>query len=263
VQSFVFSPSGDAIAFIADAAPGRQGDLWVAPLAGGAPERLGRRVGEPRWSPAGDRLAWLEGYDPRGRTGRLTVGAPGAKPVAVGENVSDFDLSPDGAVAFLHHVTAGGYSVDLALLRPGRDAAPAPVARGVFGFAFSPDGRWLYYRTACVREGEACDLYRVAVDDPGLAARGGGAAAPPAGARVAEGVKSFEFAPGRPGRLLVAWARKDRAALDLALWEEGKLTAVDTYALPGSVQFLGGDARRLAWAVVDPRRAGVYAADLP
>lgn len=267
VQSFVFSPSSEAIAFVADAAPGRQGDLWVASLAGGAPQKLGQRVGEPRWSARGDRLAWLEDYDPRGRTGRLVAGGPGAKPVAVERNVSDFDLAPDGAaVAFLHHVTAGGYSVDLGLLRLGRDPQPALIARGVFGFSFSPDGRWLYYRTRCVREGEACDLYRVAVADE--AARGADAGAVPAGQGprgelVAEGVKSFEYAPGRPDRLLVAWARKDRVALDLALWEAGKLIAIDTYALPGSAQFLGGDARRVAYAVVDPKRSGVYVADLP
>ena len=262
VQSFLFSPSGGAIAFVADAAPGRQGDLWVASLAGGPPHKLGQKVGEPRWSARGDRLAWLEEYDPRGRTGRLTVGGPGAKAVPVERNVSDFDLSPDGgAVAFLHHVTSGGYSVDLGLQRLGRDSGPIVVARGVFGFSFSPDGRWLYYRTACVREGEACDLYRVALEAQELSAPPAGRGKP-RGELVAEGVKSFEYAPGAPDRLLVSWARKDRVALDLALWEGGKLTAVDTYALPGSIQFLGGDARRLAYAVVDPKRSGVYVADL-
>ncbi|GEJ56214.1 TolB family protein [Anaeromyxobacter diazotrophicus] len=264
VQSFLFSPGGDAIAFVADAAPGRQGDLWVAPLAGGAPRRLGQKVGEPRWSARGERLAWLEDYEPRGRTGRLTLGGLDQKPRPVARNVSDFDLAAGGgAVAFLQHVTAGGYSVDLGLLRPDRDAQPWTVARGVFGFSFSPDGRWLYYRTACVREGEACDLYRVEVGAPAPAGAADGGTAPAKGELVAEGVKSFEFAPGRPDRLLVAWARKDRVALDLAVWEAGKLTAVDTYALPGSVQFLGSDARRLGYAVVDPKRPGVYVAELP
>lgn len=251
VHGFVFSPRGDAIAFVADAAPGRQGDLWVA-AGGGAPVRLGRRVGEPRWSKGGGRLAWLEDYDPRSRTGVLTLGAASEKPAAVARNVSDFDLTADGAaVAYLVHETAGGYSVDLGLARPG--AAPVKVARGVFGFSFSPDGAWLYYRTACVREAEACELERVPVRAP--------AGAPPE--RIAQGVKSYEFAPGRPGRLLLGWARKDRVALDLAVWEGGKLTAVDSSALPGSAGFTGGDATRLHWAVNDPTRAGVYVADLP
>jgi hypothetical protein len=76
-------------------------------------------------------------------------------------------------------------------------------------------------------------------------------------------VKSFDFAPGRPDRLLVSWARKDRVALDLALWEGGKLSAIDTYALPGSAQFLGGDPRRIAYAVIDAKRQGVYVAEMP
>ncbi|MFL5264819.1 MAG: TolB family protein [Anaeromyxobacteraceae bacterium] len=253
VREFSFSPRGDAVAYVADAVPGRQGDLMVA-LAGRAPERLASRVGEPRWSASGERLAWLEEYDPRSRTGALAVAAPGAKREILARNVSDFDLTRDGqAVAYLQHVTAGGYSVDLGLARAG-DRAVA-VARGVFGFSFSPDGRWLYYRTACVREAEACDLFRVPVSGVG--------AADPKPERIAEGLKSFDYAPGKPDRLLVAWARKDRVALDLAVWDGGKLTAVDTYVRPGTAHFVGGDARRVAYAVLDPKRQGVYVAEVP
>ncbi len=291
VQSFLFSPRADAIAFVADAAPGRQGDLWVAPLAGGATVRLAPHVGELRWAALGARLAWLQDYDPRSRTGTLAVGGPAVKAVAIAKNVSDFDLTPSGmSVAYLTHETAGGYSVDLGLARTGEGGLPATVSKGVFGFAFSPDARWLYYRTACIRDAEACDLMRVpaSVSGDSPAHDGGEAgralasaplhsAAPhsgppepsgglPPGARperVGEGVKSFDFAPGRPDRLLVSWARKDRVALDLALWEGGKLSAIDTYALPGSAQFLGGDPVRIAYAVIDPKRQGVYVAEVP
>ncbi len=253
VSSFAFAPGGEAVAFVAGARPGRQGDLWVAGWERG-PARVGRRAGEARWSLDGGRLAWLEDYDPRSRTGTLTTSGRGEKPLAVARNVSDFDLSRDGrTVAYLVHETAGGYSVDLGLARAG-EQAPAKVARGVFGFSLSPDGAWLLFRSRCVREAEACDLSRVPV---------GGSAAARTVERLAEGVKSYEHAPGRPGRLLVSWARKDRVALDLALWEDGKLTAVDTYALPGSAHFLPGDPTRLAYAVVDPRRRGVYLAEVP
>jgi hypothetical protein len=253
VQAFLFSPAGDAIAYVSDAAPGRQGDLWVAPLTGAAPVRLGQRVGEPRWSAQGGRLAWLQDYDPRGRTGSLSVGGVGMKPITVAKNVSDFDLTADGReVAFLHHETSGGYSVDLGLVRLDGATRAEAVAKGVFGFSFSPDARWLYYRTSCVRDGDACDLFRV------------GAGSDPAKPElVAEGVKSFEFAPGRPERLLVSWARRDRVALDLAVWEAGKFTAIDTHALPGSARFLGGDPGRVAYAVVEAKRQGVYVAALP
>ena len=233
---------------------GRQGNLWVA-ARGSAPVRVAQRVGEPRWAADGAHLAWLQDYDPRSRTGTLALSGPGAATTTLSRNVSDFELTRDAsAVAFLVHDTAGGYSVNLGLARAGSAGPPTVVARGVFGFAFSPDGRWLYYRTACTREAEACDLLRI--PSSGLAP-----GSEPE--RVAEGAKSFEFAPGHPDRLLVSWARKDRLALDLALWEGGKLVAVDTSALPGTAQFLGRDPTRLAYALNDPRRAGVYVADVP
>lgn len=254
VQAFAFSKDGAAIAFVADAEPGRQGNLHVRPI-GGPDAILGREVGEFRWATRAARLAWLEGYDPRVRSGALGVGGPGLAPRTFGRNVSEFEISPDGThVAFLEHTTRGGYSVDLALARVDapRGAAPRPVAQGAFGFAFSPDARWLYYRTRCTRNGEACDLERVAVEEAG-------AAKPEA---IAQGVKSFEFDPRDPERLLVTWQRADLAALDVAVWERGKLTAVGRGVLPGSAQFLGPDSRRVAYAVVAPKRAGVYVAEV-
>ena len=272
-RTFAFARDGAALAWVSDAAPGKQGDLQVAKV-GGAPELLGREVGEHRWAAGAARLAWLERYDPRTRTGVLGAGGPGRAPRTFGRAVSDFEISPDGGhLAFLRHTTEGGYSVDLELaavdgaapaaapFAGGADPtppAPAPaatrkVARGVFGFAFSPDSRWLYYRTRCTRQAEACDLERVAVEAaPGAAAE-----------ELAKGIKSFEFDPRDPGRLLVTWQRADLVALDLATWQAGKLLAVDQGALAGSIRFLGPDSRRLAYAVVQPRRAGIYLADLP
>jgi hypothetical protein len=54
----------------------------------------------------------------------------------------------------------------------------------------------------------------------------------------------------------------DRAALDIGVWERGRIVRVDTLVLPGSA-FLVAGTRRVAYAVVDPKRAGVYVADLP
>jgi hypothetical protein len=142
----------------------------------------------------------------------------------------------------------------LAQIDPAGAATPALVATGVFGFAFSPDGKWLYYRTRCVRNAEACDLERVP---------SGGLAPGSAPERIAEGVKSFEFDPRDPARLLVGWQRADLVALDLGVWEQGRMTRVDSAVLPGSAQFLGPDSRRLVYVVVAPKREGVYVAELP
>jgi hypothetical protein len=249
-RSFVFAPDGAALAWISDAAPGKQGDLFVA-APGGASQRLGREVGEYRWAKAAPLLAWLEQYDPRGRSGVLGVGGPAVAPRTFGKNVTESEMSSDGVrVAFLRHTVDGGYSVDL--WAGDVTGEPRKVARGVFGFSFSPDDHWLYYRTRCTRNGDACDLERVAA---------GGAEAKPQ--EIARGVKSFEFDPRDPGRLLLTWQRADLVALDFGVWRDGKLVQVDRGALPGSIRFLGPDSRRMAFAVVQANRAGAYLAVLP
>jgi sugar lactone lactonase YvrE len=255
-RSFAFGPDGKTLAFVAEVLPGKQGNLHLGGL-GRKDAVLAREVGEFRWAADAPRLAWLERYDPRVRAGTLGAGGPDLAPRTVARNVSEFEVSPDGArVAFLQHTTRGGYSVDLGLaqLDPAAATTAATVATGAFGFAFSPDGRWLYYRTRCVRNAEACDLERIPA---------GGLPAGRKPERIAEGVKSFEFDPRDPGRLLVGWQRADLVALDVGVWEAGKLTRVDAAVLPGSARFLGPDSRRLAYVVVDRKRQGVYVAELP
>jgi hypothetical protein len=259
VQSFAFAPGGGAVAFVADLAPGRQGDLWVARLpATGAPappEKLGERVGDYRWAADAPRLAWLEGFDPATRSGALVAGAPGERPARLGEKVSSYEPSPDGArVAFLEHVVQGGYSVDLKLahLAPGAPPRVEEIAKGSFGFAFTPEKDFLWYRAGCVRNGEQCDLYRVPAS--GLAP----------GAKpelLAQGVKSFDFDRRRPGRAVLGWAAP-AGALDVGVWDAGKVTRVDRGALAGSAALLGPDATRLVYAVTEKGREGVYVAEV-
>jgi hypothetical protein len=253
VRAFAFAPDGDAIAFVGNAVPGKQGDLRVR--AGARDLWLGKEVGEFRWAARAPRLAWLEDYDPRVRSGTLGVGGPELARRTLGRNVSDLELSADGKyVAFLQHTTRGGYSVDLLLaaLDAPQGTAPRRIAQASYGFAFSPDARWLYYRTSCTRNGEGCDLTRIALATPDAKPE-----------RIAEGMKSFEFDPRDPERLLVTWKRLDRDALDVAVWQGGKLVTVDTYVLPGSAMFLAGSGTRVAYVVVQEKRAGVYVAQVP
>jgi hypothetical protein len=255
VRAFAFSAEGEALAFAGDVAPGLQGNLYLAVPGQRAPVLLAKEVGDFRWAAKAPRIAWLERYDPRVRSGVLGVGGPGLAPRTFGRNVTDLDLSSDGKfVAFLQHTTRGGFSVDLGLVTTDAPAgtAPASVAHGVFGFAFSPDARWLYYRTRCTRNGEGCDLERVPA---------AGLAKDAKPELIAEGMKSFEFDPRDPARVLVGWQRMDRQALDLGVWQGGKLLRVDQNVLPGSARFLGPDSRRLGYAVIDPRRAGIYVAE--
>jgi hypothetical protein len=259
VQSFAFGAAGSYLAWIADAVPGRQGNLHYGRHAVGGWEDvvLAKEVGEFRWAEKTPRLAWLEGYDPRVRAGRLGVGGEHLPTRTLAQNVSDVEISALGMqVAFLQHTTRGGYSVDLGLAQidPAGASTATTVARGVFGFAFSPDAKWLYYRTRCTRNAEACDLERVPA---------GGLAPGAKPEAIAPGVKSFEFDPRDPSRLLVGWQRQDLVALDIGVWEQGKLTRVDQGVLPGSARFLGPDSRRLAYVVIQPKRQGVYVAELP
>jgi len=248
VGAMAFSRDGAGLAFIAGVAPGKQGDLWVATGAA-RPVRVAQAVGELRWATGAARLAWLEGFDARVRSGAVALGAPGERPAPLAKNVSAFEISPGGdAVAFLEHSSQGGYSVDLKI---GRGGAATSVARGVFGFDFAPGGAEVWYRTSCARNAEACDLWAAPVAEPAKARK------------IADGVKSFEFDRRRSGRVLLGWARQDRVALDLAVWDQGRLTAVDKSAVPGTAVFLAPDSRRLAYAVNDPKRQGLYLAEVP
>ncbi|MGC3996156.1 MAG: hypothetical protein QM767_00890 [Anaeromyxobacter sp.] len=256
VSSFAFEPAGPALAFVAGTTPGHQGDLRLA-APGGPVTLLGKAVGEYHWAAAAPRLVWLERYDARVRSGAVGAGGPGIAPRTFGERVSDAEISPDGkAIAFLQHSTRGGYSVDLAvaLLDAAPGAAARAVAPDVFGFAFSPDGRWLYYRTRCSGgNAEACDLERIP------------AAGPVEGQKpeaIAEAARSFEFAAARPERLLLTWARGD-GLLEVGVWEAGRLTRVDGGVVPGTARLLPPDARRLAYAVAEKGREGVYVAEVP
>jgi hypothetical protein len=262
VHSFTFAPDGSAIAFVADVAPGKQGDLWVARVSGdagrpAAPEKVASGVGEVRWAPRGGALAWLADFEPGMRSGALTVRpSPGAEPVRLATKVSVYEFSSDGrAVAFLEHVIEGGYSVDLRLARLDAGAPRAEtVARGAFGFDFAPEGDFLYYRAGCVQNGESCKLERIP-------AAGLGPGAKPE--HLAEAVKSFEFDRRGSGRLLLTLQRPDGTPLALAVWQGGRLTVIDRGLVAGTAAFLAPDSSRLAYAVSEKGREGVYVATLP
>ncbi len=259
VGSFAFSPDGAWLATVAGVVPGTEGNLVVVPAgpAAGAPADpvpVARAVGPFHWASGASRLAWLEGFDARVHAGRLASAQPGQAPVVHGDRVTAFELSPDGSrIAFVRHVTEGGYSANLEL-SPSLAATPGTVSRDAAGFAFSPDGSWLYYRAGCAPSGDGCALFRVpsAGVDPSR----------PSG-RLADGVASFAVSPGRPDRALVAFSRKDGAGVDLAAWAGGRLLPLDGKVLPGSALLLPPDGKRAAWIGTAVERPGVLVADVP
>lgn len=259
VASFAFSSDGALLAAIAGVAPGSAGDLVVLAVgtegkAAAAPVVVARAAGEFRWAPGATRLAWLEGFDPRIRAGTLASAVPGGKAVSFAPRVTSFELSPAGdQVAFVRHVTEGGYAASLEL-SPSQAAEPATVTRDAASFEFSPDGRWLYYRSGCAPASDACALFRAPATGPGPTR-------PPE--RIADGVTGFALDRWRPDRLVVSFARRDGVGVDLALWSGGRLVPLDGNVLAGSARFLAPDGRRVAYVVALPARAGVGVADVP
>ena len=261
VASFAFSPDGALLAAIVGVAPGRDGDLVVVPAGPAGAEGIApppvvvaRAVGEFRWAPGANRLAWLEGFDPRIRAGTLVSAVPGGPPVSFAPRVTAFELSPSGdQVAFVRHVTGSTYAAQLEL-SPSQAAVPGTLTRDAASFDFSPDGRWLYYRSGCAPSGDGCALFRVP-------AAGLGSGQSPE--RLADGVAGFALDRWRPDRVLVSFARRDGTGVDLALWSGGKFVSLDDTVLAGSPRFLPPDGRRVAYVVSLPTRAGVYLADAP
>ncbi len=253
---FAFSGDGAALAVVAGVAPGKDGRLVVVGAAEGAPEPVAsaREVGEFRWAPRARTLAWLSAVDARVRAGTLAVALPGGAPATFGPGVTSFDLSPDGQqVAFVRHVTEGGYSARLEL-SPAGTPASGTLSSGVAGHQFSPDGKWLWWRAACSPAGNVCSLFRAP------AAGLGPSQAPE---RVAEGVSAVVLDGARPDRALVVFPRPGDSGVDLAAWGPGRLVPLDSGVVPGSVRFLPPDGRRALYAVQASGRAGLFVVDVP
>ncbi len=259
VGTFAFSSDGSWLAAVAGVVPGTEGDLVaipVAPPAGdpAAPVPVARAVGPFRWAAGASRLAWLEGFDPRVHAGRLASATPGAAPVVQGDRVTSFEISPGGGqLAFVRHVTEGGYSANLDL-SPSGAAAAGTLGRDAAGFSFSPDGRWLWYRAGCAPAGDGCALFR---------APSGGLGSGQSPERLADGVASFSVAAGPGDRVLVSFARRDGSGVDLSAWAGGRLVPLDVLVLPGSAILLAPDGKRAAWIGAASGRPGVFVAGIP
>ena len=257
--AFAFSPDGAWLAAVAGILPGTEGDLVAVPVGpppGSAadPVRMAHAVGPFHWASGAARLAWLEGFDARIHAGKLASARPGEAPVVHGDRVTAFELAPGGAqLAYVRHVTEGGYAANLDLSASGA-AAPGTVTRDAAGFAFSPDGRFLYYRAGCAPAGDGCALFRLPTGGPGPSQ---------SPERLADGVASFAVAPASADRMLLAFARRDGAGVDLSAWVGGRLVPLDGKVLPGSAVLLPPDGKRAAWIGTAPERRGVFVAHLP
>lgn len=272
VARFSFSPDGSHVAWVSGISPSRMfGDLFVAKASEGAGVQVGTGIEEYRFAPRGDGVAFLEKFDGNARTGtlmlqRLPLGQP---PVRIHRPAKQFEWSPQGGyLAFSALQLRPAISVDLVLAdvkalkneEVKLDGGAASIttvgtrklANGVFGHEFLSEAS-LLYRTDCIAEGRACDLYVLPT----------GSVATPA--RLTGGV--WRFALSKDGkRILVTYPRFDSETVAdigaLNLYGHGGVAGIDKKVIPGAL-FLDPGGKRVAFGVIDKVRRGVYVADVP
>jgi hypothetical protein len=259
VADFAFSPDGRWIGFVSGVTLAKPyAELLVAPSQGGQPRRIGDYVEQFQFSPDSRYLAWKEFHEDPKRGLKwhalfvAPVGAPNGRKLADG--VPTFLWSKQGHyLAFMKIFDKPAFSVDLMLHHVGDETEPKKIEAGVFSYAFSPDERFLFYRNRCVRDGRACDLWRIGADGKGTAEK------------IAEGVWDFRVSDSGD-RMLITYARSDSAeAADLAvvnLNEPPNPKGVDQYTL-GAPLFLSKNGSRVAYVVSERKHESVSVADLP
>ena len=270
VSSFHFSPDGKWVGYIAGVTPSKAfGDLFVASSKGGKSVKVGERVEEFDFSPSSGAVAFLAKYDANARSGTVALQKlPPAQPAELLHRPSNgFEWSPKGEyLAYSALVLRPAVSLDLELL-PLQDLKPAKplpdggadyatgsrqVAAGVFGYQFVNEEK-LLYRSDCIMEGRACDLYEVPT---GHAA---------AGARLTGGV--WRFSISKDGeRMLLTYPRVDSETVaDLGamnLSGYGGVIGLD-HSVELGASFLDDHGERAAYGIIDKRRRGVYVATIP
>lgn len=268
---FVFAPDGQWVAFISGITPShRLGDLMVSPSSGSAPPvKVGDRVQDFQFSPSSKAVALLEKWNDNGNSGTLSLEKlpPAAPPMAIKRPVMHFEWSPEGNfLAFTAITVKPSYSVDLELLpldqlKPGE---PLPdggavnamgahnVANGTYSFEFLSEQK-LLYKTDCVMQGRACDLYVVPTDKVTLPAR------------ITGGVWRFQVSKDGT-RMLVTYPRVDSETVAnlgaINLLGYGGVVGLDQKVEPGAA-FLDPQGKRATYGVIDKVRKGVYVVDVP
>lgn len=248
---FAFSPDSKWLARTEGQKPELLGSLFVGPSDGSPGRKLGEKVLEVAFAPDSTAVAYLEKYDITARAGSLGVARlPDGEPKKVGTRVPNFLWGADGRfVAFLSRFTKPIYSVDLMLYPVGEEQA-FKVNPGVFGYGFTPGNERLLYRTNCIREGRACDLFGLDLSKPKEPAK-----------KLVEGIYSFKSSEGAE-RLLVSYARIDSQLFDVAAYNlktGERKTLEQSISLPAL--FAAKDGSKVAYVVSDRDRPGVYVAE--
>lgn len=252
--AFAFSPDGKDLALLSTSKqPGEAtGDLFRLSRAGGAPQRVGEKVSDWRWSPAGD-LLFLARYDLRARAGVLTASAPGAASREIASKVQSFVSSGRRILYLVQSPQKGDYKIELWGVDLAAAAPPHKIDDGVYGWDLSGDT--LFYKARCAGGPRSCSLLRV-----GFAAGG-------PSTFLAANVAGFDLSQDGSRILLQQPHRGATRAVDLAvIAAQG---APPAHVKPfveeaeASSKFADPQGRRVVYALVAAGRGGVYLADVP
>ncbi len=250
---FLFSPDGKWLARTEGwNVEQKRGDLFLGSSNGAPGRKLGEKVGDRlAFAPDSTAIAYLELWDEPSRSGVMGVAElPDGKPRRVGGRVPNFGWGSHGRhLAFLSRFIKPVYSVDLMLYRMG-DESSVKVHPGVFAYGFGPGNAYLSFRTNCIREGRACDLYALDLNRPGERPR-----------KILEGIYSFKL-PELGDRLLVTYAQTQSDTYDVAAYnlKSGQHRTLDRHIRLPAI-FASADGSKAVYIVAEPGRGGVYLAE--
>ncbi len=254
--AFAFSPDGRELALLStEKNPGEAtGELARLARTGGAPQVVGQRVSDWRWSAAGD-LLYLGGYDLRARAGVLTVSpAGGGAPRELARKVQSFVAQGKRVLYLVQAPQKGDYKIELwtALLD---GSAPRKIDDGVYGYQLSNDGATLFWKARCAGTARSCSLLRAPIDGT----------APPT--LLSPNVAGFDLSQDGTRILLEQPHRGATRAVDLAVVEAmgappGHLKPFALEA-DASSRFADPAGKRVVYATLTAGKGSVYVTDLP
>ena len=140
------------------------GDLYLLPIEGGRARAITRGMAydtQPRFSPDGQRIAFVSDRDGPTAVWIVDVDGENAKKIGSGSDRADYaspSWSPDGGHVVVsktswglrtfelwaYHVD-GGTGVQITKAAPGGPSTPSERRHNALGPVYSPDGRYLYY----------------------------------------------------------------------------------------------------------------------
>jgi hypothetical protein len=260
--AFSFSPSGDELALLStEKLPGESfGDLSRQSRApGSAPQPLGSKVSDFRWSPAGD-LVYLARYDLRARAGTLLVAPPhGGAPRELSARVQNFSVQGRRLFYLVQEPQKTDFKVelwtaDLAAPPGSTEAASRKVDEGVYGYQLSPDGRTLYWKSRCAGL-RSCALFRGPADGSG------------APVQLAASAAGFDLSADGSRLLIAQLHAGSTRTVDVKVLDargparDSSVPPIATEVEPGA-RFLDESGHQL-FAVLSGPRAAVVRIDVP